>query len=104
MCAADSEPLDAAVRLVELFAERLPQGEREDEVRRSLTGTLIAVEAEHGVEDAVRQLVGALHQLNEDYVGGRRREFQRNAPAIGRLLEALQEEFLPLLRRAGYHV
>jgi hypothetical protein len=56
------------------------------------------------VEFAVRQLVETLHQLDEDSVGGRRREFQRQAPAVGRFLEILQEELLPILRDAGYHV
>lgn len=100
----ESEPLASACRLVERFADRLPHGEREDDVRRSLTGTLMALRAERGVEQAVSQLIGALHQLDEDHAAGRRREFQRNAPAVGRLLEALQEELLPLLRRAGYQV
>lgn len=104
MSTAEPEALESACRLVEAFALRLPQGEREDEVRRSLKGTLAAVHTRHGVEQAVRQLIGALHQLDEDALSGRPREFQRNAPAIGRLLEALQENLLPLLRRAGYHV
>jgi hypothetical protein len=104
MSAADAESLESACRLVEAFAEGLPEGEREDDVRRSLEGTLTALHTRHGVEESVRQLVAALHYLDEDAVGGRRREFQRNAPAIGRLLEALQEDLLPLLRRAGYHV
>jgi len=100
----DPEPLESARRLIETFAERLPQGEREDDVRRSLMATLQALRDRQGAEDAVRQLVQTLHQLDEDRAGGRRREFQRNAPAVGRLLEALQEELLPLLRRAGYRV
>jgi len=104
MGAGDSEPLESACRLIEGFGDLLPEGAREDDVRRSLTGTLLALREERGVEGAVRQLVDSLHQLDEDAVGGRRREFQRNAPAVGRLLEALQEELLPLLRRAGYHV
>ncbi len=104
MGATDSEPLESACRLVEAFADRLPQGEREDDVRRSLTGALIALREQHGVEGAVRQLIGALHQLDEATAVGKRREFQHNAPAIGRLLESLQEDLLPLLRRAGYHV
>jgi hypothetical protein len=100
----DPDPLDSAEQLVETFAKRLPQGEHEDDVRRALMGTLLALRDRQGVEDAVRQLVQTLHELDEGRVGGRRREFQRNVPAVGRLLEALQEELLPLLRRAGYHV
>jgi len=104
MGATDSEPLESACRLLETFAHRLPQGAPEDDVRCALTSALIALREQHGVEDAVRQLVSALHQLDEGAVSGKRREFQRNAPAVGRLLEALQEDLLPLLRRADYHV
>jgi hypothetical protein len=104
MDAADSEPLESAYRLLEAFAHRLPQGAREDDVRRALTTALIALREQRGVEEAVRHLVSALHQLDEGAVRGKRREFQRNAPAVGRLLEALQEDLLPLLRRAGFHV
>ena len=100
----DPAPLESAYRLVETFATRLPQGEREDDVRRALTSTLQALRDGHGVESAVRQLVQTLHQFDESQSGASRREFQRNAPAVGRLLEALQEELLPLLRRAGYQV
>lgn len=100
----NSQLLESAYRLVDTFARRLPQGEREDEVRRSLADTLLALRDARGVEDAVRQLVQTLHQLDEGHAGGARREFQRNAPAVGRMLEALQEELLPLLRRAGYEV
>lgn len=104
MDATDSELLASAGRLLETFAQRLPQGAHEDAVRRALTSALIALREQRGLEDAVRHLVTTLHQLDEGAVSGTRREFQRNAPAIGRLLEALQEDLLPLLRRAGYHV
>ncbi len=104
MDATDSEPLASVCRLLEAFAHRLPQGEREDDVRRALTTALMALREQRGVEDAMRHLVSVLHQLDEGAVSGKRREFQRNAPAVGRLLEALQEDLLPLLRRAGYYV
>ncbi len=104
MDAANSEPLESACRHLETFAHRLPQGAREDDVRRALMSALIALREQHDVEDAVRQLVSALHRLDEDAVSGTRREFQRNAPAVGRVLEAFQEDLLPLLRRADYHV
>jgi hypothetical protein len=101
---ADDDTLDPLRRLIDEFASRLPDGEREDDVRRALARTQVALNETRGIESAVRELVTTLHQLDEDTVGGRRREFQRNAPAVGRLLEALQEDLLPLLRRAGYQV
>ena len=104
MRAMDEEALESIHRLTASFASRLPAGAREDDVRRSLEGTRVALQDGRGLEDAVRQLVEALHQLDEHSIGGRRREFRRNAPAVGRLLEALQEELLPILRRGGYRV
>jgi hypothetical protein len=101
---ADEDPLEPLRRLIDEFAARLPEGEREDDVRRALARTQVALREIRGVEGAVRELVTSLHQLDEDTVGGRRREFQRNSPAVGRLLEALQEDLLPILRRSGFNV
>jgi hypothetical protein len=100
----DAEALELIHRLIEDFAARLPAGPREEDVRQSLEGTRIALQEERGLEAAVRQLVTALHQLDESRIGGRRREYRRTAPAVGRLLEALQEELLPILRRSGYRL
>jgi hypothetical protein len=100
----DEDTLEPLRQLIDEFASRLPEGEREDDVRRALARTQVALRETHGIESAVRELVTSLHQLDEDTVGGRRREFQRNAPAVGRLLEAIQEDLLPMLRRAGFHV
>jgi hypothetical protein len=102
--AEEEDALEPLRRLLDGFASRLPEGEREDDVRRALARTQVALHELRGVEDAVRELVTSLHQLDEDIVGGRRREFQRNAPAVGRLLEAIQEDLLPMLRRSGYQV
>jgi hypothetical protein len=101
---ADENAFEPLRRLIDEFASRLPEGEREDDVRRALARMQDALRESHGIESAVRELVTSLHQLDEDTVGGRRREFQRNAPAVGRLLEALQEDLLPILRRSGYNV
>jgi hypothetical protein len=101
---ADEEALEPLRRLIDEFASRLPDGEREDDVRRALARTQVALRESREIESAVRELVTTLHQLDEDTIGGRRREFQRNAPAVGRLLEALQEDLLPILRRSGYNV
>jgi hypothetical protein len=101
---ADEDTLEPLRRLIDEFAARLPEGEREDDVRRALARTQVALREIRGVEGAVRELVTSLHQLDEDTIGGRRREFRRNSPAVGRLLEALQEDLLPILRRSGYNV
>lgn len=100
----EPDPLEPVCRLLDELARRLPHGEREDAVRRTVAATLVALRERRQVEDAVRQLVTTLHQLDEETVGGCRREFQRNAPAVGRFLELLQEELLPILRNAGHQV
>jgi hypothetical protein len=99
-----SDPLEWVCGQLDDFARRLPDGDRQEAVRQSLMATVGALRERGEVEFAVRQLVATLHQLDEDAVGGRRREFQRQAPAVGRFLEVLQEELLPILRHAGYHV
>jgi hypothetical protein len=98
------EPLEWVCGQLDEFARRLPAGERQEAVRQSLMAMIGALRDRREVEFAVRQLVDTLHQLDEDAVGGRRREFQRQAPAVGRFLEVLQEEMLPILRVEGYHV
>jgi hypothetical protein len=102
--ATPPEPLERVCQNLDEFAQQLPGGEPHEAVRRSLIATVEALRERGEVEFAVRQLVETLHQLDEDSVGGRRREFQRQAPAVGRFLEVLQEELLPILRHAGYHV
>lgn len=104
MAPTPPEPLDQVCRQLDEFAHRLQDGETQEAVRRSLMMMIAALREQGEVEFAVRQLVETLHQLDEDAVGGRRREFQRQAPAVGRFLEVLQEELLPILRHAGYHV
>jgi hypothetical protein len=42
--------------------------------------------------------------LDDARAAGGRRDFQTESPAVDRLLEAVQEELLPALRRVGYEV
>jgi hypothetical protein len=47
----------------------------------------------------------AVRQLDEHNTTGRlRRDFENEAPAVTRLLEAIQEQLVPALKRAGYQV
>lgn len=98
------EAIAAGLDHVLKIVGQLPSGEHADTVRRSLAELVDATARGVGVEEATGQLVHSLHQLDESHVGGLRREFQRQAPAIGRVLETLQEDLLPALRRAGFHV
>ena len=83
MQSEDAEGLQPVHELIEAFSARLPAGTREDDVRRALARMQVALREDRGIEEAVREVVSTLHQLDEDTVGGRRREFQRNAPAVG---------------------
>jgi hypothetical protein len=50
-------------------------------------------------------LTQAVRQLDEHNTTGRlRRDFENEAPLVARLLEAMQEQLVPALKRAGYQV
>ena len=65
----------------------------------------MAVEQRCGVEAACERVVQAVRQLDEHNTTGRlRRDFENEAPSVTRLLEAIQEQVVPALKRAGYQV
>ena len=46
-----------------------------------------------------------MRQLDEHHTTGRlRRDFENEAPSVARLLEAIQKQLVPALKRAGYQV
>jgi hypothetical protein len=71
----DFTSIEAALQVVEKFASRLTVGDAEAHVRRSVDELCAAVTTKEGIE-----------------------------PAVDRLLDAVQEELLPALRRVGYQV
>ena len=94
-------PIDAALRTVIARAERLPDGDGEHHVRASVRELASACSCGEGVRDAVDRLAGSVRQLQTELLEGSRRRERHEAVAIERLLEALQEELLPELRRSG---
>ena len=51
------------------------------------------------------RLMHAVRQLDEHNTTGRlRRDFENEAPSMARLVEAIQEQLVPALKRAGYQV
>jgi hypothetical protein len=105
MPAPESRSLQAALERVDTLASRLSAGDVEGWVQRSVGSLSDAARGRGSVETAVGHLIRALQQLDEEHATGRRRrEFQQTSPAVSRLLEALQEDLLPALRRAGYRV
>ena len=72
---------------------------------RSAHELTLALEQRCGVEAAGKPLMQAVRQLDEHNTTGRlRRDFENEAPSVTRLLEAIQEQLVPALKRAGYQV
>lgn len=97
-------PIEAALQAVERFAGRLFVGDAEGDVRRSVEELRVAFTTKAGVEPAVDRLLRSLQGLHAAGLAGRRRDFQRDSPSVGRLLEAVEQELLPALRRLGFQV
>lgn len=93
--------LDAAVQSIVERAGALPSGDAEHHVVASVRELQRACAEREGVEGAVHRLMESVRQLQAQHARGRRRQQQHDAPAVERLLESLQEELLPELRRSG---
>src|SRR5213593_2437612 len=101
----DLEGVLSAIQAIEKFAGRLPEGDVEGHIRRSAHELTVAVEQRCGVEAACERLMQAVRQLDEHNTTGRlRRDFENEAASVTRLLEAIQEQLVPALKRAGYQV
>ena len=101
----DLEGVLSAIQAVEKFAGRLPEGDVEGHIRRSAHELTLVVEQRCGVEAAYERLMQALRQWDEHNAPGRLcRDFDHEAPSMTRLLEAIQEQLVPALKRAGYQV
>ena len=83
------------------MAERLPHTAAADYVRRSVLELAQARASGAAVRPAIDRLVASIRHLQQQAEGGRRRDQQHGALAIERLLNVLQEEVLPDLRRNG---
>ena len=100
----DFTSIEAALQVVEKFASRLTVGDAEGHVRRSVNELAAAVTKKEGIEPAVDRLLRGLRGLDDARAARRCRDFGRESPAVDRLLDAVQEELLPALRRVGYQV
>ena len=101
----DLERVLSAIQAIEKFAGRLPEGDVEGHIRRSAHELTLASEQRRGVEATFERLMQAVQQLDEHNTTGRlRRDFENEAPLVARLLEAMQEQLVPALKRAGYQV
>jgi hypothetical protein len=101
----DLERVLSAIQTIEKFAGRLPEGDVEGHIRRSAHELTLASEQRRSVEATFERLTQAVRQLDEHNTTGRlRRDFENEAPLVARLLEAMQEQLVPALKRAGYQV
>jgi hypothetical protein len=99
MTANDLVGLDAAVKKVSRLATRLGPGDPEGHVRRSLAELATAIGKQEDSAHALDRLVQSLRQLQSSRESGRRRDQQSGAVGIERVLESIQEDLLPRLRR-----
>jgi hypothetical protein len=90
---------DAAVKKISRLAGRLGSGDSESHVQRSLAELTDAIGRREPPEVAFARLASSVRQLQRARENGLRRDEQRGAVGIERLLEAIQEELLPILRR-----
>jgi hypothetical protein len=97
-------PIEAALRTVDAFAARLPLGDAEGHVRRSLDELRAAFTTRTAMEPPVDRLLRSLRMLNSARAQGALRRFQRHSSHNARLLAAIQAELLPALRRVGFEV
>lgn len=96
----DLAAVNAAVKKVSRLAARLGCGESETHVQRSLAELTAAIGRQEELAHAFDRLATSLRQLQQSRERGRRRDEQRGAVGIERILEAIQEELLPTLRRS----
>ena len=101
----DPERVLTAIQAINKFAGRLPEGDAEGHIRRSAHELALANEQRRSVEATFERLTQAVRQLDEHNTTGRlRRDFENEAPSVARLLEAIQKQLVPALKRAGYQV
>jgi hypothetical protein len=99
----DFAPIEAALHSVDEFAGRLPAGDPENHVRRSLDELRTAFTTRAAIEPPVDRLLRSLTMLNSSAAQGAL-PFRRQSVCSARLLSAIQRDLLPALRRVGFEV
>jgi hypothetical protein len=89
-------------RVAQLAGELKADPDRD--VSRSITELQAAFATRRAIEPAVARVRGSLTMLRTGNHAGTRREFQRRAPSLEHLLEVVEGELLPDLRRLGFEV
>ena len=97
----EPERVAAALRALIARAEALPPGDLERHVQACAHELTAACVRRTGIRAAVDRMAAGVAQLQAALAQGSRRHEQHEAPAVERLLETLQEQLLPQLRKKG---
>jgi len=104
MANQDFARIEVALEAVGSCAGRLPPGNAEASVQRSVRDLCLAFTSHAAVEPEVERLMDSLQRLHAVRLTGHRRVFQRDAAPVGRLVRTVEQELLPALRRVGFKV
>jgi hypothetical protein len=95
--------IDTALARIERLADEL-RADPDGHVRRSIEELRAAFAAREQIEPAVARMRDSLQMLGRGNREGSRREFQRRATGLDHLIEVMEKELLPSLRRMGFEV
>jgi hypothetical protein len=93
-----------ALGRAEVVAGRLPDGDAEGHVRRSIEEFATAFSGREALEPAVARMRGSLVMLHGSQLAGRRRAYEHDKTLLGELDRVIENELLPELRRIGFPV
>jgi hypothetical protein len=93
-----------ALSTVSTVAGRLPKGDAEGHLRRSIEEFAGAFSRHEALEPAVARMRGSIVMLHESRRLGRRRAYEDDKTLVGQLDRAVEDRLLPELRRMGFGV
>lgn len=93
-----------ALNRVAVFADRLPAGDAEGHVRRSIDEFATAFSRREALEPKVARMLGSILMLHGSRLAGRRRAYEQDKILVGELDRAVEERLLPELRKIGFGV
>jgi hypothetical protein len=93
-----------ALNRVTVVAERLPDGDAEGYVRRSIDEFAAAFSRREAIEPVVERMRDSILMLHGSREAGRRRAYEHDKILVGELDRAVEERLLPELRKIGFGV
>jgi len=98
----DTNAMLLILQRLETLGERLGERSGADHVRRSVRELSQAVARRHCVDLAVERVLSSVRQLQGEERTGRLRDAREPLMRAERLLDAMQQQVLPALKRSGY--